>query len=125
MNEPKVNVLVYNNTIYRFSDYNSNPDAEFDSVNEKYKRSMPVGHGGDDAGCQWVNNIFGFNVAPFPGQTYVANLSSINPAEVFNDRSGKPIDKLESCGNTTLRSSPVHRRSGQVYLWKELPKVPG
>ena len=95
MNEPKVNVLVYNNTIYRFSDYNPNPEAEFDSINENYKRSMPVGHGGDYAACQWVNNLFGFSVTPFPGQTYVANLSSINPAEIFNDKSGKPIDKLE------------------------------
>ena len=96
MNEPKVNVLVYNNTIYRFSDYNPNPEAEFDSVNESYKRSMPVGHGGDYAACQWVNNIFAFNVTPFVGQTYVANLSSINPSAVFNDKSGKPIDKLEA-----------------------------
>lgn len=95
MNEPKVNVLVYNNTVYRFSDYNPNPDADFDSINESHKRSMPVGHGGDYAGCQWVNNIFAFHVTPFAGQTYVANLSSIRPQEVFNDRSGKPIDKLE------------------------------
>ncbi|MEI7729166.1 MAG: DNRLRE domain-containing protein [Verrucomicrobiota bacterium] len=106
MNEPKVNVLVYNNTIYRFSDYNPNPEADFDSVNEKYKRSMPVGHGGDYAGCQWVNNIFGFNVTPFAGQTYVANLSSINPAEVFNDKSGKPIDKLEEPWNYDFTLKP-------------------
>lgn len=96
MNEPKVNVLVYNNTIYRFSDYNPNPEADFDSVNKKYKRSMPVGHGGDYAGSQWVNNIFAFHVAPFAGQTYVANLSSIDSVQVFNDTSGKPIDKLET-----------------------------
>ena len=95
MNEPKNNVLVYNNTIYRYSDYNPNPDADFNSINGNDHRSMPLGHGGDYAGDQWVNNIFGFKVDPFPGQTYAANLSSINPAEVFNDSSGKPIDKLE------------------------------
>jgi hypothetical protein len=99
MNEPKVNVLVYNNTIYRFSDYNPNPDADFTSISERDKRSMPVGMGGDYAASQWVNNIFAFHVTPFPGQTYVANLSSINPQEVFNDRSGRPIDRLEEPWN--------------------------
>ena len=95
MNEPKVNVLVYNNTIYRFSDYNPNPDADFDSIDGSSKNSMPLGKGGDYAGSQWVNNIYGFYAAPFHGQTYVANLSSINPLAVFNDKSGQPIDKLE------------------------------
>lgn len=95
LNEPKVNVLVYNNTVYRFSDYSPDPDAEFAAIGAAAKRSMPLGDGGDYAGSQWVNNIFGFHVSPFRGQVYVANLSSIDPAKVFNDTSGRPIDRLE------------------------------
>lgn len=106
MNEPKNNVLVYNNTIYRFSDYNPNPDAATDSISAKDQNSMPLGHGGDYAGDQWVNNIFAFNVEPFAGQTYVANLASIKPAEIFNDSSGKPIDKLEEPWNYDFTLKP-------------------
>ena len=95
MNEPKVNVLVYNNTFYRYIDYNPNPDADFDSIDSQSKKSLSYGQGGDYAACQWFNNIFGFNATPFNGQPYAGNLSRINPAEVFNDRSGRAIDKLE------------------------------
>ena len=96
LNEPKVNVLLYNNTIYRYLDYNPAHDEETDSGTDSMsKRSMGYGEGGDYAGCQWVNNIFAFNATPFKGQTYAANLSSINASEVFNDKSGKQIDKQE------------------------------
>lgn len=92
-NPAKPNVLYYHNTVYRYLDYTPHNDSE--KVDPASLISMEFISGGDFAGNQHLNSLYAFTFPPFPGLTAEGNLACLDPAAVFSDSTGKPLDRLE------------------------------
>ena len=93
LNPSKTNVLVYHNTIYRYSDYSTSTDTEKSGDAPRISLEFPPG--GDYAGLQVFNNILAFEFVPVRGLMQEGNISRIDAEKVFADGSGRAIDRLE------------------------------
>jgi hypothetical protein len=89
LNEEKLGIMYFNNTIYRWKDYGSTVAA-----NRRISDQQLLDE--DLAGSLWLNNLYAYAYVPPPGQPGIHYLDQVAAiaGSVFNDDTGRSLDTL-------------------------------